>query len=60
MHWLDPAKLAHSSNSVEAVKAVWRVCSIFLCFPLFWALFDQQVCPHVEWSVLVTSVASTT
>ncbi len=54
MHWLDAAKLRHPSDSVEAVKAVWRVCAIFACYPLFWALFDQQVCP-VPCSLFVCS-----
>jgi dipeptide/tripeptide permease len=42
-HWLDAGAVEHSKQTVEDVKAVWRILPVFLCLPLFWSLFDQQV-----------------
>ncbi|MFY2557115.1 POT family MFS transporter [Corallococcus terminator] len=42
-HWLDGAKSQHPSESVEGVKAVFRVSGLMLPFvPFFWMLFDQK------------------
>ncbi|MBN8466788.1 POT family MFS transporter [Corallococcus exiguus] len=41
--WLDKAKAEHPAESVEGVKAVFRVSALMLPFvPFFWMLFDQK------------------
>lgn len=41
-HWLDYAEERYGKVFVADVKAVLRVCVLFLLYPLFWALYDQQ------------------
>lgn len=44
-HWLDHAKDAgYDAKLIEDVKALLRVLLLYLPLPVFWALFDQQVC----------------
>lgn len=43
-HWLDPAKEKYDAQLVEDTKILLRVLTLFLPLPVFWALFDQQVC----------------
>lgn len=40
--WLDGALREHPPQAVEGAKAVFRLMSIFLTVPLFWALFEQK------------------
>jgi POT family proton-dependent oligopeptide transporter len=40
--FLEGARGAHPEESVEGVKAVFRVLSIFVFIPFFWMLFDQK------------------
>jgi len=40
--YLDRAIGKYSKQTVEDVRGVWELVPIFLCFPCFWALFDQQ------------------
>ena len=42
-HWLDYAEPRFGPSFVSDVKAVLRVCTLFLLYPIFWALYDQQV-----------------
>lgn len=42
-HWMDHAEDRFGAEMVSDVKAVLRICIIFLMYPLFWALYDQQV-----------------
>eukprot|EP00095_Tigriopus_kingsejongensis_P000412 maker-scaffold19_size710362-snap-gene-5.13 protein:Tk00412 transcript:maker-scaffold19_size710362-snap-gene-5.13-mRNA-1 annotation:"peptide transporter family 1-like isoform x2" len=41
-HWLDHAENRFGAQFVSDVKAVLRVCVLFLLYPVFWALYDQQ------------------
>ena len=49
-HWLDAATAVHSKQTVDDVKAVWRILAVFVCLPPFWMLFDQQ---YSSWVFLV-------
>ncbi|GAC1595939.1 MAG: hypothetical protein NVS4B10_04700 [Myxococcales bacterium] len=40
--FLDRARGEHPHETVEGVKAVFRVLSIFAFIPFFWMLFDQK------------------
>src|SRR5207237_738886 len=40
--FLDRARADHPGESIEGVKAVFRVLSIFVFIPFFWMLFDQK------------------
>jgi len=42
VRFLDRAIGKYSRKTVEDVRAVWELVPIFLCFPIFWALYDQQ------------------
>jgi dipeptide/tripeptide permease len=42
IRFLDRAVEKYSRKVVYDVRAVWELVPIFLCFPCFWALFDQQ------------------
>ncbi|KAI0224369.1 Solute carrier family 15 member 2 [Lamellibrachia satsuma] len=41
-HWLDHAEGRYTKTFVSDVKCVLQVMYLFLPFPIFWALFDQQ------------------
>ena len=41
-HWMDYAVERFGKSFVEDIKAVLRVCVLFLTYPFFWALYDQQ------------------
>jgi POT family proton-dependent oligopeptide transporter len=41
-HFLDSARSEHPAETVEGVKAVFRILSIFAFIPFFWMLFDQK------------------
>ncbi|HET7117609.1 MAG TPA: POT family MFS transporter [Hanamia sp.] len=38
----DIAKQKYSAESLEGVFAVWRVLSVFIFIPIYWALYDQS------------------
>lgn len=40
-----------SSESIEGIMAVWRVLSVFVFIPIFWALYDQN---GSEWVLQAT------
>ncbi|MBE7177875.1 MAG: POT family MFS transporter [Mucilaginibacter polytrichastri] len=40
---LDVAKTAFDPKKVDDIKAVWRVLSVFIFVPVFWALWDQNL-----------------
>jgi POT family proton-dependent oligopeptide transporter len=42
-HWLDVAKASFPDESVEGVKAVYRVLIVFAFIPIFWAMWDQNL-----------------
>lgn len=48
---LDACQDKYSAKSIDGIKAVWRVLSVFMFIPIFWALYDQN---GSEW-VLQTS-----
>jgi POT family proton-dependent oligopeptide transporter len=41
--WLDVAKTSFRDESVEGVKAVYRVLMVFAFIPIFWAMWDQNL-----------------
>jgi POT family proton-dependent oligopeptide transporter len=41
--WLDVAKASFPEESVEGVKAVYRVLTVFAFIPIFWAMWDQNL-----------------
>lgn len=43
-HWLDHAKDKYDAQLIDDVKILFRVLVLYLPLPVFWALFDQQVC----------------
>jgi len=40
--FLDRALGRYSRTTINDVRAVWELVPIFLCFPCFWGLYDQQ------------------
>uniref|UniRef100_A0A7N9ASZ8 Solute carrier family 15 member 2 n=1 Tax=Mastacembelus armatus TaxID=205130 RepID=A0A7N9ASZ8_9TELE len=43
-HWLDWAEEKYSKRLIQEIKMVLRVLVLYIPLPMFWALFDQQVC----------------
>ncbi|MCB0523565.1 MAG: oligopeptide:H+ symporter [Saprospiraceae bacterium] len=43
----------YGEETVEGIKAVWRVLSVFAFIPVFWALWDQS---QSEWVVQATKM----
>lgn len=41
-HWLDYAEPVVGRKMVEETKTLLKILVLFLPFPIFWALFDQQ------------------
>ena len=41
-HWLDRASDRFPQKTINDIKAVYRVGVLFLFYPMFWALYDQQ------------------
>jgi hypothetical protein len=41
-HWLHPAASKFGQHFVADVRAVLGAAALFLLYPPFWALFDQQ------------------
>ena len=42
-HWLHPAYSHYDFKFVSGVRDILSVCSLFLFYPVFWALFEQMV-----------------
>ena len=47
-HWLDRAKGAYSDQLIEDTKIFLKVLVLYLPLPIYWALFDQQVCKSLK------------
>ena len=43
-HWLDNADDKFSRDLIADVKILLKVLFMYIPLPVFWALFDQQVC----------------
>jgi POT family proton-dependent oligopeptide transporter len=41
--WLDVSKASFDPEKVEGIKAVYRVMSVFIFVPIFWAMWDQNL-----------------
>jgi len=41
--WLDVARERYSADTVDGVKAVYRVLIVFAFVPIFWAMWDQSL-----------------
>ncbi|XP_044578742.1 peptide transporter family 1 isoform X2 [Cotesia glomerata] len=41
-HWLDHADDKYDSKLISDIKSTFRVLTLFIPLPFFWALFDQQ------------------
>ena len=41
-HWLDKANDRFPQKTIDDIKAVYRVGVLFLFYPMYWALYDQQ------------------
>ena len=41
-HWLDVAVDRYDQDTLDDIKAVYRVGVLFLLYPMYWALYDQQ------------------
>ena len=41
-HWLDKANDRFPQKTINDIKAVYRVGVLFLFYPMYWALYDQQ------------------
>ncbi|QHT66566.1 POT family MFS transporter [Rhodocytophaga rosea] len=52
-HWLDVAKAEYKEESVDGVKAVYNVLSVFAFIPIFWAMWDQNLS---EWVLQATKM----
>jgi proton-dependent oligopeptide transporter, POT family len=39
---LDACIDKYSAKSIDGIKAVWRILSVFIFIPVFWALYDQN------------------
>lgn len=43
-HWLDNAKGVFTETEISETKTALRAISVFVTFPIFYALYEQQVC----------------
>ena len=41
-HWLDVANDRYDQQTINEFKAVYNVGVLFLFYPMYWALYDQQ------------------
>lgn len=48
---LDAAADKFSAQSIDGIKAVWRVLAVFAFIPIFWAMYDQN---GSEWVLQAT------
>ena len=53
-HWLDAATDRYDQQTVEDFKAVYNVGVLFLYYPMYWALYDQQ---GSRWTIQVGTLA---
>uniref|UniRef100_A0A3Q0T678 Solute carrier family 15 member 1 n=1 Tax=Amphilophus citrinellus TaxID=61819 RepID=A0A3Q0T678_AMPCI len=45
-HWMDWAEEKYDKLLIAQVKMVLKVLFLYIPLPMFWALFDQQVCVY--------------
>jgi len=50
-HWLEAATGVFDKTFISDLKAVMRVSKIFLFYPMYWALYDQQ---GSRWTIQAT------
>ena len=50
-HWLDAANDRYDQKTIDEFKAVYNVGVLFLLYPMYWALYDQQ---GSRWTIQVT------
>lgn len=43
-HWLDFASDKFDQQLIKDIKQILHVLVLYLPIPIFWALYDQQVC----------------
>lgn len=48
-HWLDYAAPKYDPELINSVKQLLKVLFLYIPLPVFWALFDQQVCSKNEY-----------
>ena len=53
-HWLDAATDLYDQQTVDDFKAVYNVGVLFLYYPMYWALYDQQ---GSRWTIQVGTLA---
>lgn len=53
-HWMDYANDRFDYKLIEDIKATLKVLWLYLPFPLFWALFDQQ---GTGWTFMATRMS---
>jgi len=41
-HWLDAASYKYDQDTINDFKPVYSVGKLFLLYPMYWALYDQQ------------------
>ena len=41
-HWLDAASDKYDQDTINDFKPVYSVGKLFLLYPMYWALYDQQ------------------
>lgn len=45
-HWLDYAKGSYTETEISETKSALHVITVFMAYPVFWALYEQQVGKH--------------
>ena len=53
-HWLHPAYSHYDFKFVSGVRDILSVCSLFLFYPVFWALFEQMV--SIIFCIIITFI----
>jgi proton-dependent oligopeptide transporter, POT family len=52
-NWLEVAHEKYSATSVDAIRSVWKVLSLFAFIPVYWMLSDQSTS---EWVIQATKL----
>ena len=50
-HWLEYASDKYDMHLINDIKRVLAVAFVFIPLPAFWALYDQQVGPSIQFHV---------
>lgn len=53
VHWLDLASSKYSKIQISDTKSALDVLYIYIFFPVFWALYEQQVRIHTQITILI-------